>query len=199
VDLDIYEALNGWAARHDAVADWSWFFSADGQVLFVVLLAALFLGTGTWRSLSGRRGVAAAGFSAALGLVAAQVVGHLWERPRPYEAHPGASHVLGVTPSPDPSFPSDHATAAYAIAVAILLRHTKAGLLALALATLVAVSRVTVGVHYPSDVAGGAVLGTLAALALWSPPVRGRLHDLADGTGQLYDRAITALRPAGAT
>ena len=198
MDLGIYEALNGWAARHDAGADWSWFFAADGQILFVVLLAALFLATGRWRSIAGRHGVAAAGFSAALGLAMAQVVGHLWDRPRPFEAHPGTAHVLGVSPSPDPSFPSDHATAAYAIAVAILLRHTKAGLLALALATLVGVSRVAVGVHYPSDVAGGAALGTLAALLLWAPPVRGRLHDLADGAGRLYDRVIAAVLPARA-
>jgi undecaprenyl-diphosphatase len=166
----------------------------DGAILFVVLLGVLFLARGKWRSINGRHGVAAAGFSALMALGVAQIIGSLWDRPRPYEAHPGEAHLL-LAPSPDPSFPSDHATAAYAIAIAILLRHRKAGILALVLATAVAVSRVALGTHYPTDVLGGATLGTLAALALWAPPVRRPLHRLADRVGTLYDRATDALRP----
>ena len=60
-------------------------------------------------------------------LAAAQVISHLLERPRPYLAHPDASFLL-VPVSHDWSFPSDHATAAFAIAVAIFLRHRKARL-----------------------------------------------------------------------
>ena len=121
------------------------------------------------------------------------MIGSLWDRPRPYEAHPGDAHLL-LAPSPDPSFPSDHASAAYAIAIAILLRHRKAGILALILATLVAVSRVALGTHYPTDVLGGAALGALAALVLWAPPIRRPLHRLADWAGALYDRIINSLR-----
>lgn len=194
MDFEIYEQLNGWADRHDALADSFRFFAQDGQALFLALLAALFFARGKLRSVNGRHGVAAAGFSALLALGAAQVIGALWDRPRPYEAHPGEAHLLGLSRSSDPSFPSDHATAAYAIAVAILLRHRKAGVLAFILATLVAVSRVALGTHYPTDILGGAALGTLAALLLWTPPVRREMHGLADWAGDLYDRLSASLR-----
>ncbi len=196
MDLSLYEHLNGLTHRHQLLQEAFRFIADDGQVLFVVLLAALFLARGAWRSRNGRHAVAAAGFSALLALGIAQIIGSLWDRARPYEAHPTAAHLM-LGRSPDPSFPSDHATAAYAIAVAILLRHRRAGILALILATLVASSRVALGTHYPTDVLGGAVLGGLCAIALWAPPIRRPLHRLADRTGSLYDRATGCLlRPS---
>src|SRR3954451_9813007 len=179
MDLGLADLLNDLAVRHHALAEVLRFFAQDGQILFLALLAALFFARGKWRSPNGRHGVAAAGFGALLALGAAQVIAALWDRPRPYEAHPGDIHLL-LPGSPDPSFPSDHATGAYAIAFAILLRHRKGGVLALVLATLIAVSRVALGTHYPTDIRGGAAVGALAALLFWIPPVRRPLHRLAD-------------------
>jgi undecaprenyl-diphosphatase len=167
----------------------------EAQVLFLALLAAIFLARGKWRSVNGRHGVVAAGFSALLALGAAQVIAHIWERPRPYIAHPGDAHLF-IAATHDSSFPSDHATAAFAIAVALLLRHRKAGIVALVLAVTVSVARVAVGTHYPGDVLGGALLGSAAALVLWHPMVRRPLHDLGDWAGRLYDRVWrTAILP----
>jgi undecaprenyl-diphosphatase len=196
-DLSLYEHLNGYATRHDGFEDVLRFFAVDAQVIFLALLAVLFFARGKYRSRNGRHGVAAAGFSAVLALGIAQAIGHLWDRPRPYEAHPAHAHLL-LPVSPDPSFPSDHATAAFAIAVAIGLRHRKAGALALVLATIVSVSRVALGTHYPSDVIGGAALGALCALVFWIPSVRARLNRLADWAGRLYERvtARAVRRPA---
>jgi undecaprenyl-diphosphatase len=192
VDFSLYKALNGLAVNHDGFEDALRFVALDAQYFFVALLGALFLARGKWRSINGRHGVVAAGFSALLALGAAQVISHLWERPRPYVAHPGDAHLF-IAPSPDPSFPSDHATAAFAIAVAILLRHRRAGYVALAMATVVSVARVVVGTHYPSDVIGGAILGALAAAVFWSTPIRGPLRRLAAWAGGIYDRLIEAL------
>jgi undecaprenyl-diphosphatase len=195
MDLDVYRALNGFAAGHDGFEDPLRFMALNAQVLFIALLAALYLARGKWRSVNGRHGVVAAGFSALLGLAVAHLIADLWARPPPYAAHPGDAHLF-VPASHDPSFPSDHTTAAFAIAVAILLRHRKAGVVALALAVLVALARVVVGVHYPSDVLGGAAIGTLAALVLWHPSVRGPLHALADWSARVYE---VTLRRAAAT
>ena len=140
---------------------------------------------GKWRSVNGRHGVVAAGFSALLALAVAHIIADIWARPRPYDAHPGAH--LFIAPSGDPSFPSDHATAAFAIAAALFLRHRRAGWIALAMATLVSVARVAVGTHYPADVAAGAVIGTVAALVLWHPFFREPLHRLAEWAGRIYD------------
>jgi undecaprenyl-diphosphatase len=192
VDFDLYERLNLLADHHHGLAEAFRFFGQDGPAILLVLLAGLFFARGKWRSRNGRHGVAAAGFGGLLALGAAQVIGSLWDRPRPYEAHPGDAHLL-LSPSPDPSFPSDHATGAYAIAFAILLRHRRGGIVALVLATLVSVSRVALGTHYPTDVLGGAALGASAALLLWMPPVRGPLHRLADRAGDLYERMTQSL------
>jgi undecaprenyl-diphosphatase len=142
---------------------------------------------GKWRSTNGRHGVVAAGFSALLALGIAHVLADLVARPRPYVTHAHEAHLF-IAQSHDPSFPSDHATAAFAIAVALLLRHRKAGLLALVLAVGVSLARVVVGTHYPTDVLAGAAIGTAAALVMWHPSVRRPLHRLAEWSGRAYER-----------
>lgn len=84
------------------------------------------------------------------------------QRIRPYDAH--ITHLI-VDRSVDFSFPSDHATASFAIAAAFLLhRLPKRGFIFFAVAVLLAMSRVYVGTHYVSDVLGGAVTGIVAAV-----------------------------------
>ncbi len=83
----------------------------------------------------------------------------------------GGVKALCFAPPTDPSFPSGHAAGAFAfsafLATLVLAsstpRRTKAfAVLALAaVATGIAISRVYLGVHFPTDVAAGAVLGTL--------------------------------------
>jgi undecaprenyl-diphosphatase len=97
-----------------------------------------------------------------------QIIIHIWHRPRPFISHPDAVHVL-VSRSTDPGFPSDHAAASIAIAVAVLLLHRRLGIVVLAVAALVCYSRVYVGLHYPGDVLAGALIGLAATLILWRP------------------------------
>ena len=64
------------------------------------------------------------------------------------------------------SFPSGHASGAFALAVSLGLLVPRARIPALALATLVGLSRIWLGVHYLSDVIAGALLGSAVALAM---------------------------------
>ncbi len=111
---------------------------------------------------------ALAGMTAAgLGLLVSQVITHVWQRPRPFVAHPHET-ILLVAPSNEPSFPSDHAVAAFAIAFAVAFVGRRMGAAFLAAATLIAVTRVIAGLHYPGDVLGGAAIGLAsAAVVLW--------------------------------
>ncbi len=193
MDFRIFDLLNDFTFRHEWLQEILRFFANDGPILFVVLLAVLFLARGEHRPPTGRHAAVAAGLSATLALLVAQVIAAAWDRQRPYEAHPGDAHLL-LSASPDPSFPSDHATAAFAIAVAIGLRHRTAGVVAFVLALLVSLSRVALGTHYPSDIAGGAALGAIVALVLWSPPVRAPLHRLADWLGDVYESLVPMRR-----
>ena len=191
MDFGLYQALYGLAEKSDRFEDVLQFIALYGQYFFLALLAWLFLARGKWGSRNARHGVVAAGLSAALGLAVAQVISGAWERPRPYVAHPDHAHLF-ISPSPDPSFPSDHATAAFAIAMAIWLRNRRAGWLAFAMAGLLAISRVVVGTHYPTDVLAGAVIGIAAALFFWLPPIRGPLHRFADWLARVYERLAVA-------
>ena len=91
--------------------------------------------------------------------------------PRPFLV---LSHVHLLTTENDYSFPSGHATASFAGAVAIGKKYSfiikgkthKLIYPLLAFATLIGFSRVYVGVHYPLDVIFGAVIGTIFALAV---------------------------------
>jgi undecaprenyl-diphosphatase len=193
VDHSLLHALNDFFARHDGVEDLGTAYSNAAEMLFLGALIVAFLVVRGVRRTGARRAVAAAGLSAGLGLALAQVISRIADRDRPFVADP--SHVrLFAHHAADPGFPSDHTTAAFAIAVAILLRNRRWGVAVLVAAAVLAVTRVATGVHYPSDVLGGAALGTLSALALWAPPVRRVLHALADWCGRVLDGAV-----AGAT
>lgn len=81
-------------------------------------------------------------------------------RIRPYDFI-GSLNIL-VNPEHDFSFPSGHASSSFAAAWAIWRGGSKRfGALALILATLIALSRLYVGVHYPTDVLAGAMVGIL--------------------------------------
>jgi undecaprenyl-diphosphatase len=66
----------------------------------------------------------------------------------------------------DPSFPSGHAATSFAGATMLALLVPRLAPALYLLATAIAFSRVYVGVHYPLDIVGGAVLGVAVAIAL---------------------------------
>jgi undecaprenyl-diphosphatase len=100
--------------------------------------------------------------ASALALLVNQLIAKVWQRQRPFAAHHSA-HVWG-TRSHDPSFPSDHASAAFAIAFTIFMFDRIVGSLFLAAATVIAAGRVFVGAHYPGDVAAGLLVGLACAV-----------------------------------
>jgi undecaprenyl-diphosphatase len=188
MDSALLHALNGFLAHHDAIEDPVTVYMNAAELLFAGALAAVLLFAGR-RHAAGRRAAVAAGLSAGLALAIAQIVARLVDRPRPFVSDPSGIHLFARHVA-DAGFPSDHATAAFAIAVAVALRDRRWGAVALVAATALAAGRVGIGVHYPSDVLAGAALGALAALALWVPPLRARVDGLADLGGAVRDRIL---------
>ena len=132
----------------------------DYGVIWLVLLgvlAALSGKTGRWAALTGLASLVA-------GLACSEVLKSIVMQPRPFVSLPDVR--LLVSPSSSYSFPSVNTTYAFAASSGASLTARRLlgrlpawgwGLLALAIA--VSYSRVYVGVHYPGDVLGGALLG----------------------------------------
>ncbi len=162
LDTFLTHAVNNLAGTNAAIDFLMIWVSAIGVPLLVLAVAGQW-----WRQGDKdhtRHVLVASGLSFLLGLAVNQIILLLVHRIRPYDA--GVSHLL-IAPSADPSFPSDHATATFAIAAAFLLHGMRrVGFWFLAAALLVTVSRVYIGTHYVSDVLGGALTGVLAAIAV---------------------------------
>lgn len=168
----------------DSVAEWLYL----GMLLLVIAFAV-----GTRRA-RWRRAAVAAGLSAGLALGIGKVISEAFYRQRPFVAHPRLVHLF-ERHAADASFPSDHATAAFAIGVAILLRDRLWGSIVLVVSAILGFARVALGFHYPTDVIGGAVLGTAMALLLWIPPLRLAIDRVSDFLGGIWDRIVAKVLP----
>jgi undecaprenyl-diphosphatase len=163
MDWTVFHALNDLLTGHSTIGDGVADFSQWSAVLLGVATLALWLFDAPGAVPRFKRACVGALLSAGLALLANQVIADLWTRARPSDAHPGAAHLWFVPASTDPSFPSDHASAAFAIAVAVLLVSRRAGVVFLLAGAAIAFSRVLVGLHYPGDLVAGLAVGAVCA------------------------------------
>lgn len=93
------------------------------------------------------------------------IVKNIVARPRPYRM---IETLTILIPEPgEYSFPSGHTSSSFAAGVVLyLMLPKKYGIPAMVLAFLIGISRLYVGVHYPTDVLGGMVMGTLIAVSV---------------------------------
>ncbi|KYH33876.1 phosphatase PAP2 family protein [Neomoorella mulderi] len=123
-------------------------------------------------ALLGREQTRLAGWQAMLALVGSHLVVRFCKglvgRCRPYLVLSGARYL--ARPWQDFSFPSGHTAASFSLAVVFALNFPVLTWPLVTAAGLTGLSRMYVGMHYPSDVLGGATVGALFAYAVHSWP-----------------------------
>lgn len=95
-----------------------------------------------------------------IGVVLSLIIGTLWPHPRPFMVPLGYTWFSHTA---DYSFPSDHMTIFVCFALALIsAKAVCTGLIVLGVSSLVACSRVYLGVHFPLDMAGAVITGMVS-------------------------------------
>lgn len=161
MDRQVLERLNGLAGTSEA-ADTVIVFLAIFLWYWVMAAILAFAAISLYPKLRGylRRNVELVIFAVAAALLARYVVTELirflYNRPRPFEIldiHQLVNHAAGG------SFPSGHAALSFAVATAISFYYPKTSILFFLAAVLIGIGRISAGVHWPSDILGGAAVG----------------------------------------
>ncbi|MEW2329659.1 phosphatase PAP2 family protein [Micromonospora chersina] len=168
MNYHLFQIVNAAAGHNDPVDDvfeWSavWLIYALAATAAIPVLAHL-----RHRRAALVRVVASLGLAFAVG----QAVAALSTEVRPFQTHP--VHQL-IPHAAGPSLPSDHATAAFAVAFAVgAFLSRRWGVALTVLATIIGFARVWTGVHYPGDILVGALI---AAAAVTTISLGGRFYD----------------------
>jgi len=142
-------------------------------VYLIYLVPIILLVTWFW-PVSPSQGGSAQGKKIALGaafaglfswVIFAKILALIVKRPRPFDSG-GFTEILFKRP--DFSFPSDHAAFVFALTFYFYLSgYKKLAYFLVVLAVLISFARIGIGVHFPSDILSGAILGILGAWIVW--------------------------------
>ena len=161
LDLSLFNLINGLAYK------WYWldfvgFFIAKYSEYILVLALVLFLAFSFkkyWRMLL--EAMIAAVFTR---FILVEIIRWLWFRPRPFVTN--NVNLLVEYNAREASFPSGHATFFFAISTIIYFYNKKIGALFFLSSILIVLARVFSGVHWPSDILAGAVVGIISGLTI---------------------------------
>ena len=160
MELQILHMIQGW--HHDWLSQIMIFFSTIGNAgaCWIALCVVLLLIPRT-RKCGLTMGIA----MLVTVLLGNEVIKKVVARPRPCAVDTSVDLLI---PYPSQySFPSGHTSNSFTAAVSILLYYRKPGIIALVVASIIAFSRMYLFVHYPTDILGGIVLGTLDAILVF--------------------------------
>lgn len=166
-DLSVFHAINGLSGHSQLLDTIMIVLAKDALEIYAVLFLVAWF-TLPKRDLEGRHALVIAGFSGILALLFNVVISHVWFRPRPFTVLPHGTYSELVSHSNDASFPSDHTSGSFGFASATWGKaHKWISTTFTVLAVLVMFARVYVGVHYPTDVIGGMIVGIIASRIMW--------------------------------
>ncbi|ASI78134.1 undecaprenyl-diphosphatase [Bacillus cereus group sp. Bc002] len=164
-NIDIFRALNDLGKQYSFLNP-AIVFLAEYMVYIFALIILAYWFTGSRKS---RMMVIQAMVAFVIAEVIGKIAGKFHLNYQPFAVLPDVNKL--VDHAVDNSFPSDHTILFFSICFSFWLVRKKTGWLWLILALCIAISRIWVGVHYPFDVAVGALIGCISAvISYWLVP-----------------------------
>ncbi|MBI4919380.1 phosphatase PAP2 family protein [archaeon] len=151
IDTTVFLTINSLAGNY-ALLDYFFIFITHFGIL-IILALVLFT--------KDKKLILQAAFAFLLAVMIDQLINFLFFRPRPFVL--GLGTLLISKSGLTSSFPSGHTLMSFAPAAVLFFKNHELGKYALLVASLVGLSRIYVGVHYPSDVLAGMIFGLMCA------------------------------------
>lgn len=169
IDTDIFLFLNG---IHSSYFD-TFMYTFSGKWIWVPFYAALlYVIIRTWKKDSIWIILAMIACIVLADQISSGIIKNLVERPRPSRAEKleGLVHIVNGYRGGRFGFVSSHAANTFGLAMfcTLLFRRKVTSWIIFLWAVVTAYSRIYLGVHYPFDIVGGALVGTLAALLCYA-------------------------------
>ncbi|MEM3737231.1 MAG: phosphatase PAP2 family protein [Candidatus Bathyarchaeia archaeon] len=159
-DYTLTRNING-LLHQSAVPITILFTELGGSWVWVTLIATLYFLQGSY----GKRSAFILASALLCGMVVGILLDQIFYRPRPYMVLSDLKILLLNLPT-DSSFPSGHTIRAFSGATALSCRYRRWFLVMFPFAFAVGLSRIYLGLHFPSDVLGGALVGIAVSLCV---------------------------------
>jgi len=165
IDTTLFWALYGLSHQSVFLDAVGIFFAEYAAYVFAALLAAALVWPYSAKASQGKPRVRAAVIVSVIAALIARyavkaAIVFAYPRPRPFVGLSAVHPLINILPWENlQSFPSGHAIFFFAIAAALYYFNKKIGFWAFIIAALIGIARIYAGVHWPSDILGGAILG----------------------------------------
>lgn len=166
-DVIGYHFFNQFAGHYPILDKTFAFFAQYSLEMYIVLFIFAWFALPK-SEIKQRHALVIMGLAGVLGLIINVIISHIYFRPRPFTVLEKGTFTQLIPHSPDASFPSDHTTGSFGFAAASWGKAPKWITISFTLlAILNAIARLYVGVHWPTDVIAGIVIGILSGRLFW--------------------------------